>query len=393
MSADSTSTTAPEGQAAADGATSSGGLPGGNAIVFDHVSMTFPDGTEGLSDVNLAIAPGEFVSIVGPSGCGKSTLLKVASGLVTHTGGKVWVDRDQLGYTFQDATLLPWRKVQDNVELLMELRDFPAEERCRIAAEKIELVNRLSAAGLRAVEAGSFVSPKWVPQMADSAEVLAGITRGAGISYAALTPNMKGYEGAKAARADEIAVFASASEGFSTANLNCSVAESIERFLPILEAAKADGIPVRGYISCVTDCPFDGPTPPGAVAALAEQLLGLGCYEVSLGDTIGKATPETLSAMLKAVTQVAPAAQLAGHYHDTSGRACDNIEASLGFGLRVFDAAVGGLGGCPYAPGAQGNVATEAAMDRLESLGYSTGLDRAVIDRAAQMARSMRALA
>ncbi|MCW1932914.1 hydroxymethylglutaryl-CoA lyase [Pararhodobacter zhoushanensis] len=265
------------------------------------------------------------------------------------------------------------------------------EKRLIPTAEKIALVDLLSRAGFRRIEVASFVSPKWVPQMADSAEVLAGITRAAGISYAALTPNLRGYEGAKAARADEIAVFASASEGFSKANLNCTIAESIARFLPILEAAKADGIPVRGYISCVTDCPFDGPTPPGAVATLAERLIGLGCYEVSLGDTIGKATPETLSTMLTAVTGVVPGAQLAGHYHDTGGRACDNIEASLGYGLRVFDAAVGGLGGCPYAPGAQGNVATEAALDRLHSLGFSTGLDRALILSAAELARSMRA--
>jgi hydroxymethylglutaryl-CoA lyase len=265
------------------------------------------------------------------------------------------------------------------------------EKRLIPTAEKIALVDLLSRAGFRRIEVASFVSPKWVPQMADSAEVLAGITRAPGISYAALTPNLRGYEGAKAARANEIAVFASASEGFSKANLNCTIAESIERFLPILEAAKADGIPVRGYISCVTDCPFDGPTPPGAVAALAERLIGLGCYEVSLGDTIGKATPETLSKMLTAVTGVVPAARLAGHYHDTGGRACDNIEASLGYGLRVFDAAVGGLGGCPYAPGAQGNVATEAALDRLHSLGFSTGLDRALILSAAELARSMRA--
>jgi Isopropylmalate/homocitrate/citramalate synthases len=265
------------------------------------------------------------------------------------------------------------------------------EKRLIPTAEKVALVDLLSTAGFRRIEVASFVSPKWVPQMADSAEVLAGIDRRPGISYAALTPNMKGYEGARAARADEIAVFASASEGFSKANLNCTVAESIDRFLPILAAARADGIPVRGYISCVTDCPFDGPTPPVAVAALAERLMELGCYEVSLGDTIGRATPETLSAMLRAVTDRVPADRLAGHYHDTGGRACDNIEASLGFGLRVFDAAVGGLGGCPYAPGAQGNVATEAAMDRLESLGFSTGLDRAVIESAAGMARAMRA--
>ena len=256
--------------------------------------------------------------------------------------------------------------------------------------DKIALVDLLSGAGFRRIEVASFVSPRWVPQMADSAAVLAGITRAPGVRYAALTPNLKGYEGARAARADEVAVFASASEGFSRANLNCSVAESVERFLPILSAARDDGMPVRGYISCVTDCPFDGPTPPAAVAALAVRLLDLGCYEVSLGDTIGKATPETLSRMLRAVTDAVPAGQLAGHYHDTGGRACDNIEASLGFGLRVFDAAAGGLGGCPYAPGAQGNVATEAAIDRIESLGYTTGLDRARIARAGDFARSLR---
>ncbi len=264
------------------------------------------------------------------------------------------------------------------------------EKRLIPTAEKVALIDLLSQAGFRRIEVASFVSPKWVPQMADSAAALGAIRRAPGVSYAALTPNMQGYAGARAARADEIAVFASASEGFSRANLNCSVAESIDRFRPILDAALADGLPVRGYVSCVTDCPFDGPTPPGAVAALAELLLGLGCYEVSLGDTLGKAVPETLAPMLRAVTDVAPAARLAGHFHDTGGRACDNIEASLGFGLRVFDAAVGGLGGCPYAPGAQGNVATEAALERLETLGYSTGLNREVIHRAAAMARTMR---
>ncbi len=264
------------------------------------------------------------------------------------------------------------------------------EKRMIPTTEKIALVDLLSRAGFKRLEVASFVSPKWVPQMADSAQVLAGITRAHGVSYAALTPNMRGYEGAKAAKADEIAVFASASEGFSKANLNCTIAESIERFLPIIEAAKADGIPVRGYISCVTDCPFDGPTPPEAVADLAEKLDSLGCYEISLGDTIGQATPESLTAMLHAVLEKVPAARLAGHFHDTSGRACDNIEAALALGLRVFDAAVGGLGGCPYAPGAQGNVATEAAMQRIESLGYRTGLDAQVIIQAADMARKMR---
>tara|TARA_R110002073_G_scaffold18564_3_gene68548 strand:+ start:3443 stop:4297 length:855 start_codon:yes stop_codon:yes gene_type:complete len=270
-------------------------------------------------------------------------------------------------------------------------RDGLQNEKALIPTDrKIALVDLLSTAGFRRIEVASFVSPKWVPQMADSAQVLAGIARAPGVSYAALTPNMRGYAGAKAARADEIAVFASASEGFSRANLNCSIAESIERFEPIIDAAKTDGIAVRGYISCVTDCPFDGPTPPKAVARLAERLAALGCYEISLGDTIGKAMPESLTAMLNAVLAVVPAARLAGHYHDTGGRACDNIEASLALGLRVFDAAVGGLGGCPYAPGAQGNVATEAALERIEALGYRTGLDRAVIARAAAMALQMR---
>jgi len=264
------------------------------------------------------------------------------------------------------------------------------EKRLIPTVEKVALVDLLSRAGFRRIEVASFVSPKWVPQMADSAEVLALITRVPGVRYAALAPNMRGYEGARAARADEVAVFASASEGFSKANLNCTIEESIDRFLPILQAARADGMPVRGYISCVSDCPFDGPTAPGTVAALAGRLLALGCYEISLGDTLGRATPERISAMLRAVLDEVPATQLAGHYHDTGGLACDNIEASLALGLRVFDAAVGGLGGCPYAPGAAGNVATEAALARIEALGFVTGLDRDGIAAAGVMARKMR---
>lgn len=264
------------------------------------------------------------------------------------------------------------------------------EKRPIPTAEKIALVDLLSQAGFRRIEVASFVSPKWVPQMADSAAVLAGIRRAPGVRYAALTPNLKGYEGARAARADEVAIFASASEGFSRANLNATIAESLDRFAPVIEAARADAMPVRGYISCVTDCPFDGPTPPAAVARLAARLRDLGCYEISLGDTIGRATPATIAAMLRAVLTELPADRLAGHYHDTAGRACDNIAASLDLGLRVFDAAVGGLGGCPYAPGAAGNVATEAALARIEALGFATGLRRAVIDQAAALARRMR---
>lgn len=280
----------------------------------------------------------------------------------------------------------------ERVEIFeMGPRDGLQNEKRQIpTAEKIALVDLLSQAGFARIEVASFVSPKWVPQMADSADVLAGINRAKGVSYAALTPNMRGFEGAVAAKADEIAIFASASEGFSKANINASIAESIERFDPIVEAARNIGLPVRGYISCVTDCPYDGPTAPEEVARVAEILWARGVYEVSLGDTIGQGTPERIDAMLEAVSEVVPVEKLAGHYHDTAGRALDNIEVSLARGVRVFDAAVGGLGGCPYAPGAAGNVATEAVHERLLVLGYETGLDRAVLDEAAKMARAMR---
>ena len=264
------------------------------------------------------------------------------------------------------------------------------EPRLIPAAEKIALVNLLSSIGFRRIEVTSFVSPKWVPQMADAAQVLAGITRAPGLRYAALTPNLKGYHAARAARADEVAIFASASEGFSHANLNCSISQSLERFVPVAEAARADGIPLRGYVSVVTDCPFDGPTKPAQVAQVAAALRDLGCYEISLGDTIGHGTPQTIRAMLEAVLAEVPAAQLAGHYHDTKGRALENMEQSLALGLRVFDAAVGGLGGCPYAPGAAGNVATEAVAARLADLGFTTGLDPALLTQAAAMARGLR---
>jgi hydroxymethylglutaryl-CoA lyase len=265
------------------------------------------------------------------------------------------------------------------------------EARAIPAAEKIALVDLLSRAGFRRIEVASFVSPKWVPQMADGAEVLAGIARAPGVRYAALTPNMQGFERALAARADEIAIFASASEGFSKANLNATIAESLDRFVPVARAAAAEGLPMRGYVSCVTDCPFDGPTPPDKVARVAAALFDLGCYEVSLGDTIGKGTAETIAAMLKVVLEVAGPDRLAGHYHDTGGQALANIEVSLDHGLRVFDAAVGGLGGCPFAPGAAGNVATEAVHDRLTALGFDTGLDAGVLAEAGAMARRMRA--
>ncbi|MGR3494238.1 hydroxymethylglutaryl-CoA lyase [Citreimonas sp.] len=270
-------------------------------------------------------------------------------------------------------------------------RDGLQNETRAIATEdKVALVDILSGAGFRRIECASFVSPKWVPQMADSAEVLAGIRRAAGVSYAALTPNMKGLERAIEAKADEVSVFGSASEGFSRANINATIAESLARFAPVVAAAREAGLPVRGYVSCVCDCPFDGAVPPEAVARVAAALRAMGCYEISLGDTIGQATPEAVDAMLAAVLDVVPANELAGHFHDTAGRALSNVEAALAHGLRVFDAAVGGLGGCPYAPGAAGNVATEAVHDRLTALGYDTGLDPAVLARAATMARAMR---
>ena len=264
------------------------------------------------------------------------------------------------------------------------------EARLIPASEKIALVDCLSRAGFRRIEVASFVSPKWVPQMADGAEVLAGITRAPGVSYAALTPNMKGFERAVAARADEIAVFGSASEGFSKANINKTIGESLEAFRPVVVAAQAVGLPVRGYASCVVECPYDGPVAPGQVADVAAELFAMGCYEVSLGDTIGRGSPEAVAAMLDAVSARVPVDKLAGHFHDTGGRALENIEVSLEAGLRVFDAAVGGLGGCPYAPGAAGNVATEAVAKRLKTLGYETGLDLGVIGEAAAMARAMR---
>ncbi|WP_136441434.1 hydroxymethylglutaryl-CoA lyase [Pacificoceanicola onchidii] len=271
-------------------------------------------------------------------------------------------------------------------------RDGLQNEAKEIAtADKIALVDCLSEAGFRRIECASFVSPKWVPQMADSGAVLEGITRKPGVSYAALTPNIKGLERALDAKADEVAIFGSASEGFSKANINASVAESLERFRPVAEAAKAAGLPVRGYVSCVVECPYDGAVPPGDVARVVAALRDMGCYEISLGDTIGRGAPEAVHAMLEVVLQEVPAAKLAGHFHDTSGRALDNIAVALERGLRVFDAAVGGLGGCPYAPGAAGNVATESVHDFVLSKGFETGLDRETLSRAAMMAQAMRA--
>jgi len=270
-------------------------------------------------------------------------------------------------------------------------RDGLQNEKTMIAtADKIALVDMLSDCGFDHIETASFVSPKWVPQMADSGEVMAGIKRKPGVSYTALTPNMRGFEAAKEAGVDEVAIFGSASEGFSQANINCSISESLERFAPLVEAALVDGIPVRGYVSCVVDCPYDGPTAPSEVARVAKILLDMGCYEISLGDTIGSGTPERVTAMLNTVLEEVPAAKLAGHFHDTGGRAVENVEASLALGLRVFDAAIGGLGGCPYAPGAKGNVDTLSVAARLDDLGFKTGLDMEKLQAAARFAQSLR---
>jgi hydroxymethylglutaryl-CoA lyase len=256
-------------------------------------------------------------------------------------------------------------------------------------ADKIRLVDMLSGTGLRKIEVTGFVSPERVPQMADAAEVLAGITRRPGVVYSALTPNMRGFDRAIAAGVDEIAVFASASEGFSQANINCSIDESLARFGPVIAAAQAAGIPVRGYVSCVTDCPYDGAVQPASVVRVVAALGKMGCYEVSLGDTIGQGTPERMGAMLEAVVPLG--VPLAAHFHDTNGRALDNIAVALDRGLRVFDAAVGGLGGCPFAPGAKGNVATEAVLQMLTAHGFDTGIDAARLAQAAAFARKLRA--
>ena len=240
---------------------------------------------------------------------------------------------------------------------------------------KIELIERLADAGVPAVEATAFVSPKWVPQMADQAEVLQGIYRKAGVSYPVLTPNLKGFESALAAGATEVAIFGAASESFSKRNINCSIAESLERFQPVMDAARVAGVQVRGYVSCVVACPYEGAVAPQAVAEVAQRLYEMGCYEVSLGDTIGAGTPARMQAMIEAVAARVPMEKLAGHYHDTYGMAAANIYASMEMGMATFDSSVAGLGGCPYAKGASGNVATEDVVYLLHGLGIETGID------------------
>jgi hydroxymethylglutaryl-CoA lyase len=241
-------------------------------------------------------------------------------------------------------------------------------------AVKIELIERLADAGLKRIEAGSFVSPKWVPKMADTVEVLRALKRRCGVVYPVLTPNMKGLEGALAAGADEIGVFASATEGFSRSNINCSISESLERIRPIAEAAAARQLPMRGYVSCVLVCPFEGEVAPGRVAEVAKALYRMGCYEVSLGDTVGAGTPARAQAMLAACAEHVPIEKLALHFHDTYGQALANLHACLELGAATIDSSVAGLGGCPYAPGATGNVATEDVVYMLDGMGIETGV-------------------
>ena len=240
---------------------------------------------------------------------------------------------------------------------------------------KVQLIERLAEAGLPAVEATAFVSPKWVPQMADHTEVLERIRRKPGVDYPVLAPNLKGFEAARAAGATEVAIFGAASEAFSRRNINCSIAESLERFRPVADAARQAGVKVRGYVSCVLGCPYEGDVPAAQVARVAKALYDMGCYEISLGDTIGTGTPAKTKAMIEACAAEVPMAKLAGHYHDTYGQALANIYASLELGVRTFDASVAGLGGCPYAAGASGNVATEDVVYMLNGMGMRTGVD------------------
>tara|TARA_R110002124_G_scaffold63531_4_gene174107 strand:- start:989 stop:1906 length:918 start_codon:yes stop_codon:yes gene_type:complete len=255
-------------------------------------------------------------------------------------------------------------------------RDGLQNEKSHIdLSTKVALVDALAKAGVTMIETGSFVSPKWVPQMADSAQVFAAINRVDKVTYSALTPNLKGFEAAMQAGADEVAIFASASEAFSQKNINCSITESIERFAPVIDAAKAQGIRVRGYVSCVLGCPYEGEIAPESVAHVAKTLFDMGCYEISLGDTIGVGTPIATLTMLNAVCNLVPKSAIAVHFHDTYGQALANILVALQLGINIIDSAVAGLGGCPYAKGASGNVATEDVVYMLNGMGISTGID------------------
>lgn len=254
-------------------------------------------------------------------------------------------------------------------------------------ATKIALIDMLSQTGLTHIEAASFVSPRWVPQMADAGAVMAGIAPAPGVIYAALTPNLRGMEAALAAGVREVAIFASASESFSQRNINCSIAESLARFAPVAALAQEAGVALRGYVSCITHCPYEGDVRPEAALSVSEALFSLGCYEVSLGDTLGRAVPQDIDRLLAVLLLRLDPARLAGHFHDTGGQAIANVDVALAAGLRVFDSSIAGLGGCPYAPGAKGNVSTTLLARHLESTGWVTGLDLTALARAEEYIR------
>ncbi len=283
--------------------------------------------------------------------------------------------------------MTPSAKLPSSVRLVeVGPRDGLQNEAAMVPTEiKVALIDRLTDAGFPAIEATSFVSPKWVPQMADAAEVMARIRRKPGVRYPVLTPNLKGYEAAAAAKCDEVAVFVAASETFSRKNINCSIAESLERAQPIFAAAKSDGIRVRGYISCVLGCPYEGEVDPRKVAQIADALYAAGAYEVSLGDTIGVGTAGKTAALFARVAEQVPVAALAGHFHDTYGQALTNVYAAMGTGVATFDCSVAGLGGCPYAKGATGNVASEDVVYLMDGLGIATGVDLTKLRLAGQM--------
>ena len=287
--------------------------------------------------------------------------------------------------TFDKRTFIQSPKAYPNKVRLVEMspRDGLQNETGGFVPTqtKIELINRLSDTGLIHIEAASFVSPKWVPQMKDASQVMKGIERKNGVTYSVLTPNMRGLEGALAADAQEVSVFSAASESFTQKNINCSIEESLARFIPVIEAAKAQNIPVRGYVSTVMGCPYEGEIPPEKVAHVAKALYDMGCYEISLGDTIGTGTPLKAKRMLEAVNKEVPMHLLAAHFHDTYGQAIGNLNAVLEEGLAIIDSSVAGLGGCPYAKGASGNVASEDVLYLLDGLGIETGIDlQAMVD-------------
>ncbi len=264
-------------------------------------------------------------------------------------------------------------------------RDGLQNEKVEVATtDKLALIERLAAAGLPRIEATAFVSPRWVPQMADHDAVMRGVARRPGVVFSALVPNEKGAEAALAAGVQALAVFTAASESFCQKNTNCSIAESIARFRPVMALAERAGVPVRGYVSCALDCPYEGEIAPEAVAAVSAELLELGCNEIALSDTLGRGTPERTQAMIEAALKRAPAAMLAGHFHDTAGQAIANVEAAWQLGLRVFDGAIGGTGGCPYAPGAAGNLATERLVAHFAEMGIATGVDLVALRLTAQ---------